>query len=80
MYVLSQDVVVLFGSRRQFLFTYGIIEESQKVFNSCRALKFGTHEQELEPILVTNFQQKGPKSVSYMHTLSVSVVECVVVV
>ena len=36
--------------------------------------------QELEAILVTNFQQRGPKSVSYMYTLSVSVAECVVVV
>ena len=24
----------------------------------CRDLKFGTHEEELEPILLTNFQQK----------------------
>ena len=27
----------------------------------CRALKFGTHEEELEPILLTNFQQKVQK-------------------
>ena len=54
-------------------YTYEIIEESQKVFTHreveisnlnnlwsihCRALKSGTHQQKLEPILLNNFQQK----------------------
>ena len=56
-------------------YTHEIIEESQKVFTHreveisnlnnlcsihCRALKSGTHQQELEPTLLNNFQQKVP--------------------
>ena len=60
-------------------FTYEIIEESQKClwvkisnlsnnFCSiyCRALKFVTHEEELEQILFINFQQKVQ---NIFHTL-----------
>ena len=48
-------------------FTYEIIEEPQKVLHvdmsnlknfcsiHCRAINFGTHEDELEPILLNNF-------------------------
>ena len=54
-------------------YTYEIIEESQRVFTHreveisnlnnlcsihCRALKSGTHQQELEPTLLNDFQQK----------------------
>ena len=52
------------------LFTFEVSEEGHKkcsqveisnLNNFCsihgRALKFGTHEEELEPILLTNFQQ-----------------------
>ena len=69
-------------------FTYEIIEESQKVFTHreveisnlnnlcsihCRALKSGTHQQELEPILLNNFQQKVQ---NLFHALLLGVFFC----